>query len=64
MAEHISGMDIGWGGFVDRYYSALLDLELLGSLDVTAWSTGVLELMGGLVVVATLSNTELMTTNA
>jgi hypothetical protein len=57
-------MDIGWGGFVDRYYSALLDLELLGSLDVTAWSTGVLELMGGLVVVATLSNTELMTTNA
>jgi hypothetical protein len=34
----------------------LLDLELFGSLDVTAWCAGVLELLGGLVVIATLSD--------
>ena len=34
----------------------MLDLELFGSLDVTAWCASVLELMCRLVVVATLSD--------
>ena len=34
----------------------MLDLEFLASLDITAWCAGVLELLGGLVVVATLSD--------
>jgi hypothetical protein len=34
----------------------LLDLELMASLDVTAWCTGMLELLGSLVVIATLSD--------
>lgn len=57
-------MDVGWGGLVDRYYSALLDLELLGCLDVPAWCTGMLEVVLGLVVIATLGNTELVALGA
>ena len=34
----------------------MLDLELMTSLDVTAGFAGVLELFGGLVVIATLSD--------
>ena len=42
----------------------MLDLELLGCLDITAWCAGVLELMGGLVVITTLGNTELVALGA
>jgi hypothetical protein len=42
----------------------LLHLELLGSLDITAGSTGVLEMMGSLVVITTLGNTELVALGA
>jgi hypothetical protein len=42
----------------------LLHLELLGSLNVTAWCAGMLELVGSLVVIATLGNTELVALGA
>ena len=42
----------------------MLDLELLGSFDVTTGSTGVLELMRCLVVITTLGNTELVALGA
>ena len=64
LAEQVTRMDISRCRLIDRYYSALLDFELLGSLDVTAGSTGVLEVVCGLVVIATLSDAELMTAYA
>jgi hypothetical protein len=42
----------------------LLHLELLGSFDVTTGSAGVLEMIGGLVVITTLGNTELVALGA
>ena len=42
----------------------MLDLEFVGSKDVTAGSTGVLEVVFGLVVIATLGDAELVALGA
>ena len=56
-------MDISRRGLIDWYYSALLDFELLGSLDVATWCTGMLETLCFLMVVATLRDTREMATH-